>query len=149
MINIKVVEVLKKQGYDMANIKAVLNEAEERGESFLDGWCVRYNSKGEMIILHPDSCGIYIGDYSAALHFERTLSFTYGNVGFHNAKHSELKRILSLLSEHKTNGYILCECCACDYERRKKQVEKIGYKVYKSNIQKCSSDISTCKFLIS
>lgn len=37
MINIKVVEVLKKQGFDMADIKTVLNEVEERGESFLDG----------------------------------------------------------------------------------------------------------------
>lgn len=36
MINIKVVEVLKKEGYDIANIKSVLNEAEEYGESFLN-----------------------------------------------------------------------------------------------------------------
>lgn len=40
MINIKVIEVLKKQGYDMTNIKTVLNEAEESGESFLNGWCI-------------------------------------------------------------------------------------------------------------
>lgn len=34
MINIKVVEVLKKHGFDMADIKNALNEAEEHGESF-------------------------------------------------------------------------------------------------------------------
>ena len=37
---------------------------------------------------------------------------------------------------------------AYSYERRKKQVEKLGYKVYKTNIDHCSHDTDTCVFLI-
>lgn len=148
MINIKTIEVLKKHGYAMADIKAALDQAEKLGEYFLDGWCIRYNSNNDMIILHPARCGIYIGDFAATIHFERSLTFSYGNIGFHKAKYSELEKILSVLSARKTNGYILCECYACDFQRRKKQVEKLGYEIHKSNIEKCDTDTSVCNFLI-
>ncbi len=147
MINIKTVEVLKKHGYDMADIKTALNTAESTGESYLDGWCIRYNKKGEMIILHPSHNGIYIGDYNTHLIFQKNLSFSYSNVSFCQAKHGELERVLTLLSKHTDTQCIYCECPACDYNRRVKQIEKLGYHVLKSNIDKVDG-ISSCHFLI-
>lgn len=147
MINIKTVEVLKKQGYDMADIKAVLNKAGANGEAYLDGWCIRYNKKGDMIVLHPSHNGIYIGDYNTHLIFQKNLSFSYANIGFSQAKHGELERVLTLLSKHSDTECIYCECPACDYNRRVKQVEKLGYRVLKTNIDKVEG-ISPCHFLI-
>ncbi len=147
MINIKTVEVLKKQGYDMADIKVALNEAETIGESYLDGWCIRYNKSGSMILLHPNHNGIYAGDYNTHLIFQKNLSFSYANIGFHQAKHGELEKVLTLLSTHSDTDCIYCECPACDYNRRIKQVEKLGYRVIKTNIDKVEG-ISSCHFLI-
>lgn len=148
MINIKTVNALLKHGLPMAEIKTALNFAEQYGEATLHGWVIRYNDRGEMITLHPSWGGIYVGDYTARLIFQKNLSYTYAKYGFMNAKHGDLQKILAKLDENKTNGYILCECDASSYKRRKKQVEKLGYTVYKSNIDQCDSDIATCVFLI-
>lgn len=147
MINIKVVEVLKRKGYDMADINLALKQAETNGESYLDGWCIRYNKSGEMIILHPSQNGIYIGDYNTHLIFQKNLSFSYANIGFKQAKHGELERVLALLVKHTNTEGIYCECPAYDYNRRVKQIEKLGYRVLKTNIDKVEG-ISSCHFLI-
>lgn len=148
MINLQAVRTLSKQGFSMAQIVVAMNTAETEGSANLDGWVVRYNDHGEMIVLHPSWCGIYVGDYSSHLIFQKNLSFTYGHFGFSNAKHGELSQVMERLAANKTNGFILCECDAGSYARRKKQVEKLGYTVYKSNISACETEISTCVFLV-
>ena len=148
MINLYTVNNLKNHGFTMAEIKTAVNFAEQYGEATLHGWVIRYNDRGEMITLHPSWGGIYVGDYTARLIFQKNLSYSYGRFGYMHAKHGDLPKILDRLDENKTNGYILCECNASSYKRRKKQVEKLGYTVYKSNIDHCDSDIATCVFLI-
>lgn len=148
MINIQTVNALLKHGFTMTEIKTAVNFAEQYGEANLHGWLIRYNDRGEMITLHPSWGGIYVGDYTARLIFQKNLSYSYGKFGYMPANHGDLAKVLDRLDENKTNGYILCECNASSYKRRKKQVEKLGYKVYKSNIDHCDSDIATCVFLI-
>ena len=148
MLNLDAVRTLSRHGYEMPAIVAAMNAAEATGSADLDGWIIRYNERGEMITVHPSWCGIYVGDYSAHIIFQKNLSYTYSRYGFMNAKHRDLPAVLEKLDAAKTNGYILCECCACDYARRKKQVEKLGYTVHRSNISACETDISTCCFLI-
>lgn len=146
MINLEVVNLLKKQGYNMEKIIGTLNKAEVDREAYLDGWCIRYNKKGDMIILHPSHNGIYIGDYNAQLSFQKNISFSYANIRG-QAKHGELESVLTLLSKHSDTKCIYCECPACDYKRRVKQVEKLGYRVLKTNIDKVDG-INSCHFLI-
>lgn len=148
MINFKTVEVLTKKGYAMKDVLAAIRTAETAGQAELDGWVIRYNGRGEMITVHPSWCGIYVGDFNSHIIFQKDLSYTYSRYGFMSAKHRDLPQVLAKLDEYKTNGFILCECCACDYERRKKQVEKAGYTIHKSNISACESETSTCVFLI-
>lgn len=148
MINLQTVQTLKRKGFEMSDILKAIHTAEETGEANLEGHVIRYNDRGEMIVLHPSWCGIYVGDYNSHIIFQKNLSYTFSKYGFMNAKHRDLVQVLAKLNEHKTNGFILCECCACDFNRRKKQVEKAGYTVYKSNITACENDISTCVFLI-
>ncbi len=148
MLNLNVIRTLSKHGYDMPAILAAVNAAEATGSADLDGWTIRYNDRGEMILVHPSYCGIYVGDYSAHVIFQKDISYTFGKYGFMNAKYRDLPAVLEKLEAAKTNGYILCECCACDFSRRKKQVEKLGYTVYRSNISACETDISSCVFLI-
>lgn len=149
MLNLNVARTLSNHGYDMPAILAAMNAAEAAGSADLDGWTIRYNDRGEMIAVHPSYCGIYIGDYSAHIIFQKSLSYTYSKYGFMQAKHRDLPAVMEKLDAAKTNGYILCECCACDFARRKKQVEKLGYTVHRSNISACESDISSCFFLVS
>ena len=148
MINLQTVKVLSKQGFSMAQITAAMNTAEAEGSANLDGWVVRYDDQGKMIVLHPSWCGIYTGDYSSHLIFQKNLSYTFSHYGYMSAKHGDLAQIMQRLEAHKTNGYILCECHAGSYERRRKQLEKLGYTVYKSNITACENEISTCFFLV-
>lgn len=147
-INFRTVEILTKKGFSIHDIMTAIHNAESTGQSELAGWVIRYNDRGEMIVLNPSWCGIYVGDFNSHIIFQRNLSYRYGRYGYMSAKHRDLPQVLAKLDEHKTNGFILCECCACDYERRKKQVEKAGYIVHKSNISACDSEISTCVFLI-
>lgn len=147
-INLRIAETLTRNGFDTKSIISAIRTAESTGSANLGGWIIRYNDVGEMILLHPSWCGIYTGDYNSHIIFQRNLSYTYSRYGFMNAKYRDLPQVLSKLEEHKNNGFILCECCACDFERRKKQLEKAGYTVYKSNISACDRDISTCVFLI-
>ncbi len=147
MINIKTIEVLKKAGYTMSDIRNTVNEAEKTGSAQIGGWVVRYNEKGDMIVLHPSHNGIYIGDYTAHLHFEKTLAYTVKNTFFTKAKYGELAEVLKRCDADKNENGILCECPACDFERRKKQVEKLGYKISISNYDRCSG-FDNCKFVI-
>lgn len=142
------VTTLKNKGFEMPEILNAIHTAEVSGEANLNGYVIRHNDRGEMIALHPSWCGIYVGDYNSHIVFQRNLSYTCNKYGFSNAKHRDLPQILEKLSSHKTNGFILCECLACNFSRYKKQVEKLGYTVHKSNISSCDSDISTCVFLI-
>ena len=148
MLNLETVRTLTRHGYEMSAVLAAMNAAETTGSADLDGWTIRYNERGEMITVHPSWCGIYVGDYAAHIIFQKNLSYRCGKYGYMNAKHRDLPAVLEKLDAAKTNGFILCECCACDYERRKKQVEKLGYTVHRSNISACESDISSCVFLI-
>lgn len=148
MINIKVVNVLKKNGFDMSKIKAALHEAEKNRIAELDGWLIRYDRSGEMIVLHPDWCGIYVGDYESHISFRNNLSYHYGNCGYMSAQYGKLKEVLNILGDHRNGNYILGECYAGEFEQRKRQIEKAGYSVYKSNISACTKDWSTCFFLI-
>lgn len=148
MLNLNTVRTLARHGYEAPAIMAAVNTAEITGSADLDGWIIRYNERGEMILVHPSWCGIYVGDFKSHIIFQKDLSYTYGKYCFMNAKHRDLPAVLEKLDATKTNGFILCECCACDYARRKKQVEKLGYTVHRSNISACESDISTCVFLI-
>ena len=147
MINIKTVEVLKKQGYDMAAIRTALDKAESEKEAYLDGWCIKYNREGKMILLHPSHNGIYIGDYNTHLIFQKNLSFSFANIGFQSAKYRDLEKVLTTLSKFSDTDSVYCECPACDYARRVKQIEKLGYRVIKTNIDKVEG-ISTCHFIV-
>ena len=126
MINLQTVHALKNKGYEMADIMAAINTAETNGEASIDGYLIRYNDRGEMILVHRSWGGIYVGDYDAKIIFQKNLSYTYGRYCYMTAKHGELSKVLAKLDENKTNGYILCECDAGSYNRRKKQVEKLG-----------------------
>lgn len=148
MYNIQTINALVKRGYDVKTIVAAMDTAEATGSANLDGWIIRYNERGEMILVHPSWCGIYVGDYSAHVIFQKNISYTFSKYGFMHAKYRDLPAVLEKLDAAKTNGFILCECCACDFARRKKQVEKLGYTVHHSNIEACKSDISSCVFLI-
>lgn len=148
MLNIQVVNTLKKQGFEISEIMNAIRAAEKDGEAILNGWTIRYNDRDEMIVVHPSWCGIYVGDYKSHVIFQKNISYHYNNFGFMPAKYNDLDRVLSALAANKTNGFILCECSAGQYDRRRKQVEKLGYTVYKSNISACTSEISTCVFLI-
>lgn len=147
-MNDHVMRNLKNDGFTVAEIEAAISTAEINGQAPLGGWLIRHNDRGELITLHPSWGGIYVGDYKSHIHFQKNLSYTYGGYGFMNAKHGDLEKVLQKLDAAKTNGFILCECMAYGYERRKKQVEKLGYKVYKTNIAQCDRDTSTCVFLI-
>lgn len=148
MMNLDVVHTLVRHGYEMPNILDAIKIAEIAGSAELYGWVIRYNKHGKMIAVHPSYCGIYIGDFKSQVIFEKKLSYAYGECGFMNALYRDLPTVLDKLDAVKTNGYILCECCACDYPRRKAQVEKLGYTVHHSNISACKSDTSSCFFLI-
>ena len=148
MINLQTVRVLVKQGFEMPAIMEAVKTAEATGSAELGGWVVRTGADGKMFAVHPSYCGIYVGDYSSHLIFQKNLSYSFGRFGFMSAKYRDLPTVLARLDEHKTNGFILCECCACQYERRKKQVEKEGFTVRRTNISACTSDTSTCFFLI-
>lgn len=149
MVNIETVTALKKAGFEMPQIKAAVQQAEETGSANIGGYVVRFRQDdGKMIVLHPSWNGIYMGDYNAHLIFEKELSYSFGHYCFIKAKHRQLETVLATLTEHKTNGYILCECDANRFPLRKRQVEKLGYTVYKSNIEACQHDWSTCYFLI-
>lgn len=148
MINLNVVNILKKCGFEMPEIMSAIRAAEKDGESILKGWTIRYNDRGEMIVVNPSWCGIYVGDFKSHIIFQKDISYHYKNYGFMSAKYGDLERVLANLAAHKTNGYILCECPAFQYDRRKKQVEKLGYTVHKTNVSACDNEISTCFFLI-
>lgn len=148
MLNIQTANILLQKGFSMDEVETAINFAEQHGKATLHGWVIRHNDRGEMITVHPSWGGIYVGDYAAHLIFQKNLSYSCGGFGHVHAKHRDLPTVLTRLSENKTNGYILCECDAGSYTRRKRQVEKLGYTVYKSNIDHCSRDSSTCVFLI-
>lgn len=148
MINIKTVEVLKNKGFQMPDIIKTVNEAEKNGEAVLCGYVIRFNAAGEMIVLHPSLCGIYTGDYGAHIIFQKNISYSCGHFGFMSAKHSDLEKVLENCCKNSATEEILCECCAGSFSRRCKQVEKLGYKVVKSNISACENDWSTCYFIV-
>ena len=93
--------------------------------------------KGEVIELHESYNGIYIGDYDVHLTFEKDLAVIakVGRFGYiYSTKHrelaNELEKYLNLTDE------ILGECPAVQALRRIKKIEKLGYKVIKSNLDK-------------
>lgn len=149
MSNLDVARTLSNHGFDMHTIRAAIDTAEGTGKADLNGWIIRYSCSGDMIVLHPSWCGIYVGDYDTHIIFQRDISYRCGICGYVSAKHHDLAAILERLNAAKTSAYILCECSAFQYERRKSQVEKLGYTVHHSNISACSSDWSPCVFLIS
>lgn len=142
-IDFKVCKELLNKGFSPAEIQTAFDAAQKNGESSLNGWTIRKNSDGEWILLHPSWCGIYIGDYESHVIFQKNISCRSGRYGYAPAKYSELPAVLG-----RCSGNILCECHADQYDRRKKQVEKLGYRVLKSNISACESSISTCVFVI-
>ena len=119
MLNLDAVRTLTRHGYEMPAILAAIHAAETNGSADLDGWTIRYNDRGEMITVHPSWCGIYVGDYSAHIIFQKNISYTFSRYGFMNAKYRDLSAVLEKLDAAKTTGFILCECCACDFPRRR------------------------------
>lgn len=149
IIDLKIANELKRKGFDNSEIHEAFRKLETTGTSDIGGYTIRPTADGDhLILLHPSWGGIYVGDYKSHIIFQRNLSYTFNRYGFMNAKHGDLPEVLKKLDESKNNGFILCECNASDYPRRKKQVEKLGYTVHKSNIDHCKSDIATCVFLI-
>ena len=142
-IDFKVCKELMNKGFSPDAINSAFEAAQKDGESSLNGWTIRRKLTGEWMVLHPSWCGIYVGDYDSHVIFQRNISYTSGKYGYAPAKHSELPEVLS-----RCASTILCECRAANYERRRKQVEKLGYRVLKSNISACESDNSTCVFVI-
>lgn len=132
----------------MPDIIKTVNEAEKNGEAVLYGYVIRFNAAGKMIVLHPSWCGIYTGDYGAHIIFQKNISYSCGHFGFMSAKHSDLEKVLENCCKNSATEEILCECCADSFSRRCKQVEKLGYKVVKSNISACENDWSTCYFIV-
>ena len=104
MLNLASVRTLTRHGYDMPAILAAMNAAETTGSADLDGWTIRYNDRGEMITVHPSWCGIYVGDYSAHVIFQKNISYTFSHYGFMNAKYRDLPAVLEKLDAAKTNG---------------------------------------------
>ena len=143
----KTVQILTNQGFQMSEIMQTIHAAEKNGEATLGGWVVRYNSAVEMIVIHPSWCGIYCGDYSAHIIFQKNISYTFNHYGFMPAKHSDLATVLDNCKKCGSVE-ILCECCADSFKRRCKAVEKLGFKVLRSNISACEYDWSTCYFVI-
>ena len=47
MLNIQVVNTLKKQGFEISEIMNAIRAAEKDGEAILNGWTIRYNDRGE------------------------------------------------------------------------------------------------------
>ena len=90
----KTVQFLTKNGFAMPEIMQTIRTAEKDGEANLSGWVVRYNADGEMIVIHPSWCGIYTGDYSAHIIFQKNISYTAGHFGFTPAKHRDLAEVL-------------------------------------------------------
>ena len=148
MLDSYTVRTLKFAGFEDGEIMEAEKSAEINGTANLGGYTVRYNNYGEMIALHPDRCGIYVGDYNAHVIFQRDISYTCEGFGFESAKYREMPEVMEALNNSKTNGYILCECPAGDYERRVKQLKKLGYCVYRSTIEKCKDKYCTCSFLV-
>ena len=148
MISLNTVQTLTKHGYSMEDAMRAVTAAESSGSADLDGWIIRHNKDGEMILIHPSYCGIYLGDYSTHIIFQKNISYRYGRYGYMHAKHRDLPAVLGRVQQDNPGAFILCECHACDFPRRKKQVEKLGYTVRRSNISGCNSDISPCFFLI-
>ena len=142
----KTVDILKKQGFSVSEIIQTIHAAEKDGQAVLSGWVVRYNADGEMIVIHPSWCGIYCADYSAHIIFQKNISYTVGRYGFAPAKHRDLAAVLDRCAQSAAE--ILCECCADSFQRRCKAVEKLGFKVLRSNISACEHDWSTCYFVI-
>ncbi|MCD7919469.1 MAG: hypothetical protein LUG45_05250 [Clostridiales bacterium] len=150
MVSLSVVNDLHRAGFPMPEVRAAVLAAEENGSADIGGYVVRYRQDtGEMILLHPSWNGIYTGDYAARLNFQKELLYSFGHYALIHAKHRELPAVLETLEQHKTNGFILCECDAAAFPRRKRQVEKLGYTVHTSNIAFCDCDWSPCYFLIS
>ena len=146
-ISFKTIQILTKQGFQISEIMQTIHTAEKNGEAVLCGWVVRYNANGEMIVLHPSWCGIYTGDYSAHIIFQKNISYTCGHYSFTPAKHRDLATVLENCQKHGGTE-ILCECCADSFNRRCKAVENLGFKVLRSNISACESNLSTCYFVI-
>ena len=143
----KTVQILTKNGFAMPEIMQTIRTAEKDGEANLSGWVVRYNADGQMIVIHPSWCGIYTGDYSAHIIFQKNISYTAGHFGFTPAKHRDLAEVLDRCKQYG-GAEILCECCADSFQRRCKAVEKLGFKVLRSNISACEHNWSTCYFVI-
>ena len=142
-IDFKVCKVLLNKGFSPAEIQAAFETAQKNGEYSLNGWTIRRNSAGEWMVLHPSWCGIYVGDYDSHIIFQKNISCRSGKYGYAPAKYSELPMVLG-----RCASTILCECWSDQYDRRRKQLEKLGYRVLKSNISACESSISKCYFVI-
>lgn len=142
-VDVNVCKVLLDKGFAPAEIQAAFEAAQKSGESILNGWTIRRKLTGEWMVLHPSWCGIYVGDYDSHVIFQKNISCRSGKYGYTPAKYSELSAVLG-----RCSSTILCECRAANYERRRKQVEKLGYRVLKTNISACESDNSTCVFVI-
>lgn len=144
----KTVQILTKQGFTMPEIMRTIHAAEKDGKADLKGWVVRFNADGEMIVIHPSWCGIYSADYNAHIIFQKNISYSAGHFGFMQTKHGELEKVLENCRKYSTTEEILCECCADSFKRRCKAVEKLGFKVLRSNISACEHGWSTCYFVI-
>ena len=105
MLNLASARTLTRHGYDMPAILAAMNAAETTGSADLDGWTIRYNDRGEMITVHPSWCGIYVGDYSAHVIFQKNISYTFSHYGFMNAKYRDFPAVLVKLGPATTNGF--------------------------------------------
>lgn len=147
MLSVNEINILKKDGFSVKEIMSAIHHAEESGKSEIGIWSIHHNKAGKMILLHPSKGGIYACDYDAHINFRRVIDY-YDGKRIMDGHYKNLPEILEYLN-NIAKDFILCGCPAGDYLRRKNQIEKLGYKIYKSNIGVCCDKTSNCLFLIS
>lgn len=105
------------------------------------------NAAGELKPLHKSWNGIFIGDYDSYIHFQKDIIARYCHF-MRTAKHRDTANVLQECFKYSNNGKVLCECDKYSYPRRKKAVERLGYRVIIDNYERCSENWNPCYFVI-
>lgn len=140
--------------FSMSEIQSAMEKAEECGEAALGGYTIRFTRDAErrMIAVHPSWGGIYVGDYPSAVNFQKDILYRYSVAGRKSAscyaKHRDTASVMERCMAASPTGEVLCECSAGMYNRRRKKVESLGYRVIRDNYAQCDREISPCVFVV-
>lgn len=140
--------------FPASQVRAAMEKAEESGEADLHGYTIRFTRDVErrMIALHPSWGGIYVGDYPSYVHFQKDILYRFPIDGRKSAscyaKHRDTASVMERCMKASPTGEVLCECSAGMYNRRRKKVESLGYKVIRDNYAQCEREISSCVFVV-